>query len=409
MATTDFIINLFGGGTLLKQAIGRLKNPVFHWTPPRPPIPPGRQTADWSAFVAKYDASILNMWNSVAPAGATLGRIAVIGFSEGCQGVREVLKCKDASKIDVLIPVDGVHADLVGKGAGGVRLVDPLLLKYYVGFARMAADLNANKVMVVTHSSIKPSTFASTTETAEVIWNAATASPQSVISVAPEFQIKSLAQIVWPNADVPLGTKLAGGVITESGYCTERPQAPETNNLLSETFCWKGFADGWTARRAMNGLNVFGWSDPTKSVTRDPTGNRDHVFQAEMVLPTVVQKYLVERWNPLCSVEGFSGTTSCTPGGGQGYFQGGAPSAIDVSDTPVMPRPVPACPQPPPGTVITGASGNACYVQPSTPAPTPPGSDDQDAGKNIFAGILGVTVGYVTYHYASKLWGSRRR
>jgi hypothetical protein len=410
---TDFIIDFFGGGPLLTRAIARLKNPVFHWTPSRPPIPEGRETADWSSFVQKYNSSILNMWKSVGPTGETLGRIAVIGFSEGCQGVREVLKCKDASKIDVLIPVDGIHADLLGKGAGGVRLVDPELLKYYIGFARMAANLSANKVMVVTHSSIKPTKFASTTETAEIIWNAATEPPPDVISVTPEFQIKALSQVVWPNADLPVGTKIAGSTITQNGYCTTRPKSKETNNLPQETFCWQSFADGWTARRAMNGLNVFGWSYPTKSITRDPTGNRDHVFQAQMVLPTIVQKYLVERWNPLCSIEGFSGTSSCAPGGGEGYFQGETPSPIDVSNTPSVPRPVLPCAQPSPGNVITGTPGNACSITPEQPpgppSPTPSPAESSSMGTNILAGLVGAGLGYAMYYYASKFWGTRRR
>jgi hypothetical protein len=334
-----------------------------------------------------------------------------MGFSEGCQGVGATLTCRDASAIDIVIACDGIHTQYTDSIT---KAINPANLGQYIAFANSAiADGKPStnpdgKVFVITHSAIRPP-YASTTETAQVIWHEATKNITDAETADCGFDCPAavaesdLASVSWPNADFPVGMSLPGNsTIDASGYITTRPSAAETNFMPPATFTWSGINDGWTQRLNANGLHILGWSYPTPNGTKDPTGNRDHVFQAQMVLPYVAAEYLVKRWNPNCAVSGFGVDGSyegfglggaCAPGHGRDYYSGPAtplknPYPIGVG----VPLRSGACPVNP-GQVVVGRPGDPCWI-PGSPLPAKePGTPSafyEDAGKTLL--VLGAAA-----------------
>jgi len=100
------------------------------------------------------------------PADAPITRVTVTSFSAGFGGVRELLKHDDLyERIDALVMADSIHAGFVGDPA--LRQVDPVAMEGFLRFARDAAA--GRKTMVISHSEIRPDTYASTTETADYL------------------------------------------------------------------------------------------------------------------------------------------------------------------------------------------------------------------------------------------------
>lgn len=426
MATRDFIICFFGGGPLFRQAVSKLKRAPFTWYVDSVPKLPGANTGNWADFIASSGSSIYEIWQRKAASqfpGDTLGRIAVIAFSEGGQGMKALLAMKDASKIDVAIPVDALHSLYAGQITTKVLppqplALDPNLIERCIAFATLAAkggppSKNPNcKVFALTHSSVRPGMFASTTEVGLLIWNEATKDLAGVevedasCDLCPaKLHQAEFAASTWPNINYPVGTVTQGGTITNEGWCTTRPSIAATNFQPKARFCYSGFSDGWTIRRVANGLSIFGWRWPTQSGLKDPSGNRDHVFQADMVLPHMVEEYIVNRWNPTCSNFGVvqaDGTVgaACTMGAGEGYFDGGPPAPLP-SPYPMgvaLPSLVDECPMPGPGEIIIGRPGDPCYTVTSSGGAAPDRSGP--AGwtmAKVIAGAAGIAVGYLAY------------
>jgi hypothetical protein len=100
-------------------------------------------------------------------AGAPLAAARHIGlsaWSAGYGAIASILSSARAQqRTDAVILLDGLHAEYEGDG------LDAKSLAPFVQFARAAAD--GRKLMFVTHSSITPPHYASTTETAQyLIW-----------------------------------------------------------------------------------------------------------------------------------------------------------------------------------------------------------------------------------------------
>lgn len=416
MAARDFIISFFADTPQLAAALGKLHAPPLIWSP-SVPVPQGRRTGDYHGYVQGLGNSIAGIFAQVRKDRAdTIGRVAVLGFSEGGQGVDAILGCSDASGIDTVINCDGIHTEYIGQTSIAkpppIRLIDPAALSRYIAFARLANQTmpsqGAGRMMVLTHSSIQP-TYASTTETMATIWTEAMkAAPEMVENSAcgwycPAAEIESaLSAVKWPNASYPLGTKLGGGVIDAQGYTTVRPSAAETNFMPPEAFSWWGFADGWSIRRIGNGLYVFGWAYPTKNKTKDPTGNRDHVFQAQMVLPTVAAEMLVTRWNARPpgprsrATDGFGDPDPYAEPGGVDFDPSTAkPLSDPYADTIALPSRAHNC-RVEPGEIIVGSNTDPCYAgDPGEAAP---------AGVAKFLGALaGVAFGYLGARYIAGL------
>jgi hypothetical protein len=177
-------------------------------------------------------------------------------------------------------------------------------------------------------------------------------------------------------------------------------------------YTWHGMADGWYDRRAANNLYVFGWGDVDAQGlrTRDPTGNADHIFQGQQVLPAMLHEFVVSRWNTDCGVvasatAGF-GADACVPGTGRGYTDPQGPKVDYFPNLPDGVDPT-TCPPPPPGHVLVGAPDNPCATAPAPggelipPAtPLPPTSEPETSRLRDAALFLGAAAGgYAVTNY----------
>jgi hypothetical protein len=423
----DLVINCFAGNDFTMKVLGELQRPHVTFFP-RVMSKPGKVTLDWEGAFAKY-RTLLDVFHATpgVPAGAELGRVAVIGFSEGCQGVRRVLGLEDASELDVVIPVDGIHSDYLSETA---KIIDVSLLKNYIAYGRLAAELPPDhpesRILAITHSAVQPPTFVSTTETGEVIWNEVTKHVAAPVTESldcgwacrPVVDNFELDNVLFPNGDLPRGSDLITGAgtpkptkiasITDAGVCITREPSPQTNFAPKDVFCWSGFSDGRDIRRVANGLSVFGWQYPTKTRRKDYTGNTDHIFQGTVVLPYMVRQYIVRRWNSTCGPQDVGVRSSdgsvCTVSSALGYGQRSTPPAPLDNPFPLglpVPSVVPVCPLPPAGVSILGRPGDPCWY-PGRDAPR----SSSNAAANVLAGAAGLGMGWAAYsawrHYARK-------
>ena len=102
MAVRDFVISFFASSPFLRTQLNKLQSNYLLFEPQV-------SNRQYKEFVSGAGGTVLGLWNKARAAGDELGRVAVLGFSEGCQGVSATLDCPDASTIDVVIPVDGIH------------------------------------------------------------------------------------------------------------------------------------------------------------------------------------------------------------------------------------------------------------------------------------------------------------
>lgn len=411
MAKKDFIISWFADSPGLDKVLAELQTPFVLFQP----AVANRAYKDF--VVSKAGNSVLGLWNLAKKPGDELGRVAVLGFSEGGQGVRATLETTDASTIDAVIVADGVHTQKIAGALEMTRLAP------FISFGRLcvASPVSQDpdtKLMVITHSSIGPASLpagiGSTTETGEVIWTESIKAATEIenqdcgFPCPPALHQSALVQIHWPNLEYPIGAKVGGGTITEGGWTTVRPSAAETGFIPSASFTWSGFDDGWTIRRMANNLCVFGWSYPTQNKTKDPTGNRDHVFQATMVLPAIAREYLVSRWNAECGPvaglgQGEEPAMACVMSG-KGYADQPqkplvSPFAAGIPIPKLAPTP---CPQPAPGQFIIGRPGDPCWSGAPTSSPGS-GSASSALGK-----ALAVIAGGLAGFYGLKFLRKRR-
>lgn len=331
-----------------------------------------------------------------AKTGDTIGRVCVLGFSNGCVGVDELLRASDSAKVDTVLAIDGIHGAYAGKDKlhpGSYKR----WLNHGVGVVRQDPEYDPNApVMVVTHSSIRPPGFPSTTETADYIW-------QMVMSKAP-------GRVVTPGC----------------GY--DCPPAIHESNLLLQTapvqacsqgqcFTWDGIADGWYDRRIANNFYVLGWGQRHNGAvtTKDPRGYADHVFQGKYVLPLMLEEFCVKRWRRDCEPVAVIGVGTLVGFGGLGdpvsckLEQGIAYSHSDAgkvdyfpeiaADTP--PVPAPTCPPPEPGAIIVGSPSDPCATHPPrTPAP------GAISGWGYAAAVAGVATGLWATRAVVRRWSA---
>jgi hypothetical protein len=116
---------------------------------------------------------------------ARVRRLALSAWSAGYGAVRALLgHAPDAARVDAVLLLDGLHCDYVGAG------LDETAMAPFVRFARRAAG--GERLMVVSHSSIVPGSYASTTETAGYLIDALGGRPRAT----------------QPRASDPLGLEL---------------------------------------------------------------------------------------------------------------------------------------------------------------------------------------------------------
>ena len=95
-------------------------------------------------------------------AGARARRVGLSAWSAGYGAIQKILGQKyGKQKVDSVILLDGLHCGYQGRGLNGLQI------KAFSDFAREAAA--GHKLMFVSHSSIIPPGYASTTETANFL------------------------------------------------------------------------------------------------------------------------------------------------------------------------------------------------------------------------------------------------
>lgn len=187
--------------------------------------------------------------------GTTPLRIALLGFSEGCHGLRNLLNSGDAGYVDAVLAIDGVHTPYVNKK------VDPNTMEPWLRFGVRAIDDLA--LFVDTHSSIVPPGYASTTETADWLWDELTnGAPAGTKPPMPDLSVG------------PASVHVPAGPATGQDRTVQYPAPP------------------WQAFKRFGGFVVLGCDNLDTG-----GGQADHIYQAHYVLPLVIEKFLADRWN----------------------------------------------------------------------------------------------------------------
>jgi hypothetical protein len=365
-------------------------------TPPRPgqtPLSGGRAGyRQWLSGFAVAGAVIPGLARAAGlKTGEKLGRVCVMGFSNGCIGVDELLRYEDSAKIDLVICCDGVHGSW-----GPGKSVQPYQYKAHINHAAMVAqadpeDDRGAPVMVITHSSIVPGAYPSTTDTADVIWNEVlTVAPDDYLSLEAGYgclPVLRTEEMILENAGVH------HVCASDVPYCLD----------------WYGLEDGWYDRRICNNLYVLGWGElgagPAKVKDVATGGKLDHHHQARVVLPALLRQFCVKRWSPVCTLEPVAGLGQalCIPPEGTAYDDSDAKKTDYVPDLTAQTPPIEPCPYPGWGQVLTGGQGDRCSVTPNVPPGTLPGPRSAPSGGSLLAGVAGAAGGYLAVRYGGRL------
>lgn len=366
---------------------------------PTPGYPGGRE--GYQLWLSKYMDGNRNVIPGIArahglAAGDEIGKVCVFGFSNGCIGVDEVLRCNDAQRIDVVIACDGVHGSFNDRG-----MPSPAQYKNYMNQAAHVAQFNAEAdrnapIMVVTHSSIDPGAFPSTTVTADIIWNAVYPRlPRDFVPAQTGW-----GSVPWLHLE-SIRARYAEPVTHEASSRCSPATRPTT---------WYGVEDTWYGKRGANNFYVLGWGIPGvgRYMTKDPTGCADHVFQGKTVLKAMLDEFVVQRWNARCGqIAGLGGPQSCVPPSGVNYATAAAQKVDyfpDLTDETPPPNP---CPLPPPGRTIVGSPTDPCALDEPLKTPEEKKAEQTSDTNKWLAAALGFAVGYGVAWYGGKLYRSR--
>ena len=95
---------------------------------------------------------------------AHVRRLGLTGWSAGYGAIRAILRQKASKRVDAVVLIDGLHSNYSNASRSELRHYQ---LKPFVRFAKYAAQ--GERFMFVSHSSIVPPGYASTTETAHYL------------------------------------------------------------------------------------------------------------------------------------------------------------------------------------------------------------------------------------------------
>lgn len=209
-----------------KEVQAKFQRPVVFITVPTPPNRGYReQVASWGPQpIRKLVRDKLG--TQVQPA-----RVALLGFSESCQGVRELLKSQDAGLVDTAVAIDGIHAGFNGEPNKDRSNVSIPALAPWIEFATIAANgLPADskapigrRHCIITHSAIgdqlyPPYKFASTTRTAALILLYALGDwPEDWEELPPgTYDVDEVPPYVAPAGKLPGGVSYPQTIYTHS-------------------------------------------------------------------------------------------------------------------------------------------------------------------------------------------------
>lgn len=336
MAEADVLIAWNHGGIPVNQVQSAFKRPTKFVNLPNPD--------SWAQSLAPYGGGVRAMISQYAP-GVTPLRVGLLGFSASCQGVAQVLSSPDGGRIDAVVAVDGIHVGYLDKVK---HLLNPAGMKPWLDFGALAA-VN-ERLFLDSYSSVVPP-YASTTETANWLWEKLTSSTDAYAADTPV-----------PEINVP-GTKVhVNAPPATHPYDVDYPAPP------------------WKAKRRRGGLIMVGCSD------LDPQGYADHVYQGSRVLPVLLTSVLAERWNAMDpKAPGASCFIAGAPQHPADLFTLGAACAKGVVLPPDFMTSQDAAPLP--------SSG----IDSSAPGPTASASSGLPWGAIALAGVAAVVVGSAIY------------
>lgn len=218
-------------------------------------------------------------------------RVAIVGFSEGCQGVNAFVKSSDIGYIDTVVAIDGIHwlrdrwfnkKTNQWSECKENSLCFQTLTKHWLDFAALAAfgrppDAkqmpDGSRCCVITNSSIpappccRQAKYASEYIVQRVLGSNVgpmKSPPEGIINMAHNPPLHFNA---WSVTD-----KSTGKVI-DSGPALDYPMSQSD----------------WYA--AYNNLWVFSYKD----LDVGGSGHWDHVYQAKVVLPLMLEKIVIPR------------------------------------------------------------------------------------------------------------------
>lgn len=111
-------------------------------------------------------------------------RVNVSSFSAGYGAVRELLRhAVYVERIDGIALCDTVYAGYVERD--GVNVPSPAQVAPFIAFARLAADEENGKALIITHSYLEPGTYAGTHEVAQAVIDAVGADDRAVDGEGP--------------------------------------------------------------------------------------------------------------------------------------------------------------------------------------------------------------------------------
>ncbi|HEY8945807.1 MAG TPA: hypothetical protein VIM73_16170 [Polyangiaceae bacterium] len=111
---------------------------------------------------AAFRTLLESVERALAKRGARIGRIGLSAWSAGYGAIQNILAAPENQKrVDIVVLLDGLHCGYTGRSLNEGQLGP------FLEFSRRAAA--GRKLMVVTHSSIIPPGYASTTETANYL------------------------------------------------------------------------------------------------------------------------------------------------------------------------------------------------------------------------------------------------
>lgn len=226
------------------------------------------------------------------PKDSIPGRVAAIGFSQGCQGIRELLVGQqDSERVDFVYACDGMHGHLSSAGKVTEESIEP-----WVRFGVEAAS--GHKMMVVTTSEVIPANrsqgVAGTEETAVAFLE----------YVRTRLGYREIAPRTIPR-----------GLIGQAGYAPTPPSAsgwPGWSNTMSHSV---GISGPWPVKgyTIIGNLIVvrFAAQSPEEAAMGYKASNSGsaHIFQDWWVKDQVLREVLACRWAAKCEGENINPET----------------------------------------------------------------------------------------------------
>lgn len=178
--------------------------------------------------------------NRCAAPGTRVRRVALSAWSAGYGAILHILE-REAGRVDAVLLADGLHGRLLDRRT---RQVDP---RVFATLTRFAEDARAgDKLLAITYSAVRTTTYASTTETAEHILTELRLSPTPVRELGPR-------EDMWRT------TQTTSGSLSVEGY-SGADAAAHSDHLL---------AIGETLFPRLQAR----WQDPSNRAPASPTSS----------------------------------------------------------------------------------------------------------------------------------------